>query len=72
MRETLQSDLSIAKRFGFLGGCREETKPHDPMDEARRSFYMLWKTDDQPEEAKRVYTIPAPKMKLPGRTNSII
>ena len=67
---TLWSKLSIAKRFFFV--CREETKPHDPMDEARRSFYMLWKTDDQPEEAKRVYTIPAPKMKLPGRTNSII
>ena len=41
-----------------------------PMEEARGSFYMLWKTDEQPEDSKRVSTIPAPKMKLPGHAES--
>ena len=31
---------------------------------------MLWKTDEQPEDTKRVSTIPAPKMKLPGHAES--
>ena len=31
---------------------------------------MLWKTDEQPEDSKRVSTIPAPKMKLPGHAES--
>jgi len=45
-------------------------KEDDPMEDARRSFYMLWKTDEQPEDTKRVSTIPAPKMKLPGHAES--
>ena len=46
----------------------EKTKV-DPDDPDQKTFYMMWKTDDQIEgdDIRRIRdTIPAPKMKLPG------
>ena len=46
---------------------REKEAKEDPM----KRFYMLWSTDDQPEDIKRINDlIPAPKMKLPGHAES--
>ena len=45
----------------------------DPDDPDKKSFYMLWKTDDQIEgdDIRRIKdTIPAPKMRLPGHAES--
>ena len=44
----------------------------DEEDPEKRSFYMMWKTDnDQEDEVRRIKdTIPAPKMKLPGHEES--
>ena len=64
------SKMVHAIKMGWMKP-RTEKKAYDPMDEARRSFYMLWKTDDQPEEMKRIKDIiPAPKMRLPGHAES--
>lgn len=46
---------------------REKEKREDPS----KRYYMLWQSDDQPEDVKRINDlIPAPKMKLPGHAES--
>ncbi|TRY70438.1 hypothetical protein TCAL_06529 [Tigriopus californicus] len=46
---------------------REQEKREDPT----KRYYMLWQSDDQPEDVKRITDlIPAPKMKLPGHAES--
>lgn len=45
----------------------------DPDDPDKKTFYMMWKTDDQVEgeDIRRIRdTIPAPKMRLPGHAES--
>jgi len=40
-------------------------------DDETKKFYMLWQTDDQADDMRRVHDpIPAPKMKLPGHEES--
>ena len=56
-----------------MGWMKAKTdKKADEDDPERRSFYMMWKTDnDLEDEVKRIKdTIPAPKMKLPGHEES--
>ena len=50
-----------------------EKVKQDPDDPNNKTFYMLWKTDEQIEgdEIRRIKdTIPAPKMRLPGHAES--
>jgi len=56
-----------------MGWMKAKTdRKADEEDPERRSFYMMWKTDnDQEDEVRRIKdTIPAPKMKLPGHEES--
>jgi len=65
------SKMVHAIKMGWMKPRGDKKKEYDPMEEARRSFYMLWKTDDQPEEMRRIKDIiPAPKMRLPGHAES--
>ena len=59
-----------AIKMGWMKAKSE--KKADEEDPEKRSFYMMWKTDnDLEEEVKRIKdTIPAPKMKLPGHEES--
>ena len=59
-----------AIKMGWMK-AKTERKP-DEEDTEKRSFYMMWKTDnDQEDEVKRIKDIiPAPKMKLPGHEES--
>ena len=56
-----------------MGWMKAKTdRKADEEDPEKRSFYMMWKTDnDQEDEVRRIKdTIPAPKMKLPGHEES--
>ena len=56
-----------AIKMGWMKPRQTKTKD----DEDDKKFYMLWQTDDQADNMRRVHDpIPAPKMKLPGHEES--
>ena len=61
-----------AIKMGWMKPRASRENKDDPDDPEKRTFYMMWKTDnDQDEEIRRIKdTIPAPKMKLPGHEES--
>ncbi|XP_044762866.1 ribosome biogenesis protein BOP1 homolog [Coccinella septempunctata] len=62
------SQLAHKLKMGLIK-TREEAAKLRAKKEPQ--FYMLWKTDDQAEEMRRIYKhIPAPKRLLPGHAES--
>ena len=56
-------------RMGWMKTRAELDK--DKRDKQENQYYMLWSTDDQAEDMRRINDlIPAPKMKLPGHAES--
>lgn len=59
------SKLVHALKMGWIKTRAEQEKLRAKKDP---QFYMLWQTDDQAEEMRRIHKhIPAPKRALPGR-----
>ncbi|CAH2009526.1 unnamed protein product [Acanthoscelides obtectus] len=60
------SKLVHALKMGWIKTREEQAKLRAKKEP---QFYMLWQTDDQPEEMRRIHKhISAPKRALPGRT----
>lgn len=62
------SKLVHALKMGWIKTRAEQEKLRAKKEP---QFYMLWQTDDQPEEMRRIHKhIPAPKRHLPGHAES--
>ncbi|KAL1501047.1 hypothetical protein ABEB36_006449 [Hypothenemus hampei] len=62
------SKLVHALKMGWIKTREEQAKLRAKKEP---QFYMLWSTDDQPEEMRRIHKhIPAPKRLLPGHAES--
>lgn len=62
------SKLVHALKMGWIKSREEEEKLKAKKEP---QFYMLWQTDDQAEEMRRIHKhIPAPKRHLPGHAES--
>lgn len=62
------SKLVHALKMGWLKTREEQEKLRAKKEP---QFYMLWQSDDQPEEMRRIHKhIPAPKRHLPGHAES--
>ena len=62
-----------AIKMGWMKPVEQKKPKTDPDDPDAKTFYMMWKTDDQVEgeDIRRIRdTIPAPKMRLPGHEES--
>ncbi|XP_043257185.1 ribosome biogenesis protein BOP1 homolog isoform X1 [Colletes gigas] len=64
------SKIVHALKMGWVKSTAEiEKERREKMNEQR--FYMLWQSDDQAEEMRRIHKhIPAPKRHLPGHAES--
>ncbi|KYM98037.1 PREDICTED: ribosome biogenesis protein BOP1 homolog [Cyphomyrmex costatus] len=63
------SKLVHALKMGWMKSTAEMQKEREKSKEPQ--FYMLWQSDDQAEEMRRIHKhIPAPKRHLPGHAES--
>ncbi|GAB1862748.1 Ribosome biogenesis protein BOP1 homolog [Camponotus japonicus] len=63
------SKLVHALKMGWMKSTAEMQKDREKNQEPQ--FYMLWQSDDQAEEMRRIHKhIPAPKRHLPGHAES--
>ncbi|XP_032665304.1 ribosome biogenesis protein BOP1 homolog [Odontomachus brunneus] len=64
------SKLVHALKMGWIKSTAEMQKEREEKNEGPQ-FYMLWQSDDQAEEMRRIHKhIPAPKRHLPGHAES--
>ena len=64
------SKLVHALKMGWIKSTAEMEKERQ-MKNKEPQFYMLWQTDDQAEDMRRIHKhIPAPKRHLPGHAES--
>ncbi|XP_012272318.1 ribosome biogenesis protein BOP1 homolog [Orussus abietinus] len=64
------SKLVHALKMGWIKSTAEMQKERE-QKKGEHNFYMLWETDDQEEEMRRIHKhIPAPKRHLPGNAES--
>lgn len=64
------SKLVHALKMGWIKSTAEMRKEREEKSKEPQ-FYMLWQTDDQAEEMRRIHKhIPAPKRFLPGHAES--
>ncbi|XP_023313834.1 ribosome biogenesis protein BOP1 homolog, partial [Trichogramma pretiosum] len=65
------SKLVHALKMGWIKSSAQLRKERAENNPNEQQFYMLWKTDDQAEEMRRIQKhIPAPKRFLPGHAES--
>lgn len=65
------SRLVHALKMGWIKTREDEERERLKRKQSGPEFYMLWSTDDKPEEMRRLTKhIPAPKRHLPGHAES--
>lgn len=65
------SKLVHALKMGWIKSTAEMQKEREEKNKNGPQFYMLWQSDDQAEEMRRIHKhIPPPKRHLPGHAES--